>query len=227
MANKIINKPEPSWRDQLYTYGFNDKDIDEINAVPQHRFFIKMNMTFSESLKKDIKDNIEVKFCADIKEHYDNIMKGIGRVETNVSNLKIEVEGLKTGQKDMQKDITILKKRNSIKSYIIRGTIYIAIALVIEFVALMFLFPWYHAHFADFFKKKNSHNIELIIERDNRILNASTRGIKKQNYANYKKEQIDSISNKNINDKEYVILSTIQENNNMYEKKYGHKLMSR
>ena len=196
MAKEKI-KDDPTWRDQLYAYGFNDADIDEINVIPQHRFFIKMNMTFAESLKSEIKTQIEDTFCDQINEHYGNIMRGIERIEK-----KVDIHDKKLII--LQNDVEKLNRKNSLLSYSIRGAIYIIIAVIL--FLLIASSSWYKHHFIGFFKNRNTYEWEQKVRNLPETDMGVTRGAKTIDFNKLTNVQKDSV----IDREEKAILNMIK-----------------
>lgn len=129
MANNEKTKlPEPSWKEQLYAYGFTDEDIDDANEVPLHRFLIRMNLTFSTALRTEIKtilDSQTTKIYKELAESFiirdekfdrkfDMIMNAIDKQTKSVNSLTKKVNELQKVQKDHGTRITQLEGTLSI-----------------------------------------------------------------------------------------------------------------
>jgi hypothetical protein len=112
---KKQNLPEPSWKEQLYAYGFTDTDIDSINEVPLHRFLIKMNLTFSEALKADIKEILKAnnetfhdELIADVREVIEQELKPI---KDDIISIKGKMHIMGDNYQTMSDKIDKLDKR--------------------------------------------------------------------------------------------------------------------
>lgn len=124
-AKTKVDLPEPSWKQQLYAYGFTDADIDEVNEVPLHRFLIKMNVVFGNALKKEVSILLEqqsLKIFKDLAESFiirdakfdrkfDSIMDAIDKQTKTVNSLNVKVGKLQKEQKNHGERILALEGR--------------------------------------------------------------------------------------------------------------------
>jgi hypothetical protein len=106
MTKKIQKLPEPSFREQLYAYGFTDEDIDALNVIPLHRYLIKMNLNFSNSLKSDIVDMVKEVVMAQnaklfrmdkkIDTKFKQIIMGQAKNSSQIEKIETRIEELET-----------------------------------------------------------------------------------------------------------------------------------
>jgi hypothetical protein len=107
---KQKNLPEPTWKEQLHAYGMSDKSIENMTFKQgDHDFFVKMNNTFQDALKDDIKEFLEEqsesirKDVAEIvitqNERWGavitEVMRGIDSVSKSVAEMKKEMIQIK------------------------------------------------------------------------------------------------------------------------------------
>ena len=98
------NIPEPDWKQQLYAYGFTDEDIDAINVIPQHRFFIQMNELSNKAMMADIKSILaenSIKINKDIAEI---IITQNERWGTVITGIMTSIDKLSYSVSEMKKD---------------------------------------------------------------------------------------------------------------------------
>jgi hypothetical protein len=97
VKDKRKELPEPTWKEQLYGYGFTDEDIDAVNEIPLHRFLIRMNLTFQDALILTLKDqnkDFHNKMIEDVREvitqELTPIQKDVKEIKDNMALMKQE-----------------------------------------------------------------------------------------------------------------------------------------
>jgi hypothetical protein len=181
-----------------HAFALPDSDKEFGMKIADHKLICSVLDAHLESVNDEICDII--------------VDKAFDKLAEVIKPIFSKLEDLETGQKIMQEDINILKSRNSIKSYIIRGAIYILIALFLTFIGMMFLFPWYQKHFTGFFERKQTENQEWVdYVRNMDIKNVTTRSI---DYHKLTTIQQDSIHEEN----EKGLLKQIEERNRSNDK---------
>src|SRR5574343_1217440 len=155
MAKKVTPQ-DPNWRDQLYAYGFTDEDIDALNVVPLHKYFVRMNDTFQESLKADIADLLadnwdEVRkditgIVIEQNEKWGTVitevMKGIDSASRDVSHLKKEMVQIKTDNDKVHEEL-----RKGLKKLMIRNNYWmILLRLAATGIIMYFVIKFAHDH---------------------------------------------------------------------------------
>jgi hypothetical protein len=153
---KKENLPEPGWKEQLYAYGFTDADIEAINVIPQHRFFIQMNEVSNKVMMADIREilaenNLKInKDIAEIiitqNERWGNVIteisKGIDCVSRSVSDLKDEMVLMKT-----ENDTVHLQLQEGLRKLTFRNNYWlILLRLVATGTVMYFVIKYAHEH---------------------------------------------------------------------------------
>ena len=156
MANKK-NLPEPTWKDQLHAYGMSDKSIENMTFKQgDHDFFVKMNNTFQDALKEDIKEFLEQqsesirKDVAEIvitqNERWGGVitevMKGIDSVAKSVAEMKKEMVKMKEENEAIHQEL-----KEQINELAFKSNYWmILLRLVATGVVMYFIIRYAHNH---------------------------------------------------------------------------------
>jgi uncharacterized membrane protein YheB (UPF0754 family) len=165
MAAKKQNKKEPTWHDQLVNIGMSERSIADMTFKPgDHEFFVKMNDTFKDALKTEMKElvgellvesnNAVCKDIAEIVVAQNNkmsmviteIMNGMEKVIDDFSYLKKEIIKMKSDNEnvhdELKNEIKKLASRNKFSAIVVR----LLITAIITSVITFFVVKYFHNH---------------------------------------------------------------------------------